>query len=43
MPGWAQVAQVRVAEASGEVELELINFALEAGALEAALVPRLRE
>jgi DNA invertase Pin-like site-specific DNA recombinase len=32
----ALVAQVRVAEATGEVEVELINFAIEAGAQEAA-------
>jgi len=32
-------AQVRVAEATGEVELELINFAIEAGAQVAARVP----
>jgi len=32
----ALVAQVRVAEATGEVEVELINFGIEAGAQEAA-------
>jgi hypothetical protein len=32
----ALVTQVRVAEATGEVEVELINFAIEAGAQEAA-------